>query len=173
MVVIPTGIISLPLSFLRNNIINSDTFQTWVGVVTPPAARAHVYNVDLGTLAADPDATIVSAMPFIIVDWADNFARVATAGGSRTQFSQEGELAMLFRAAIDPDDLDSVSDAAYAFLNPGGGIITDIESLAGVEGYLDIVSIRKEFGPHRPEEDESSSVGHYYEMSFLVEFEGL
>lgn len=160
MTVTPTGIISLPLHYLRQSIAASTTFQTWVGADDAEEALDNIYSV----------ATIVFTRPFAVVDWAKNFKRTKNAGGTRNHFEQSGELAMLFRGSIDPTHNDS--DAAFAFLNTVGAIISEIEELAGVADYLDIVSITLDQGPHRPGEDEAKTSGAFYEVVYRVEFAG-
>ena len=109
-------------------------------------------------------------LPFCLVDWGPNFRRRAAAGGARTHFEQEGDLAMLFRAGIDPAHDEET--AAWAFLNVIGAVIADMEELAGTAGYLDISAITRERGPYRPEEDEVKTAGDFYEAVYRVEWSG-
>jgi len=161
MSVSPTGMLSLPLHYLRLTVAGSSNFQTWVGAANATEALARVYPILTDTLT----------LPLAAVDFADNFRRSLFASDVRNWFKQEGDLAVLFRASIDSEHNEA--DAAYTFLNSVGAIISDMEALAGKPGYLDISGITVDAGPQRPLEDEKKTIGDFYEIIFRIEWQGI
>lgn len=225
----PTGLVSLPLQYLRKTIAASSTFQGWVGAAealesvhtrlvqvakaeanlaseqvasidvkergsgytSAPAVTVHgngtgatatasisggvvtsitVNNGGSGYTKASVEVA-VPTMPFAIADWAENFARVLESQGLRNYFAQDGDLIMLFRAAVDPSHTEQ--EAAFAFTNKIGAIIKEMEEKAGTAGYLDITEIALADGPQRPDEDEKATVGDFYQVVYRVGFVGL
>ena len=167
----PTGLLSKPLDYLRHTVAASTTFQTWTSSADEAAALAHVYPVEVVPSGADEPARIAAltaALPFAVVDWMPGARRVKIGGGSRNYFQTEGDLGLLFRAAISASD---AGDAAYDFLNKIGAIISEMEVKAGLPGYLDVSAFVVEEGPHRPEEKEAKVLGEYYEMLLRVAWE--
>lgn len=163
MPVAPTGMISLPLDYLRLTLADATAFRTWVGAANQAAALAKIYPIQ--------KASYTSAdLPLAVVDWAENFRRVKNAGGSRNWFEQEGDLSVIFRGAVNPAHDDA--DAAYTFLNSLGAILSEVETLAGKPGYLNITAISLQDGPSRPNEDEAKELGDFYQAVYRVEFMG-
>jgi len=168
MAVTPSGILSEPLGYLRDTIAASTAFQAWVGAADAAEAKESIY----------PVAARVASMPYCVIDWAENWARIADAGGTRNHFAGGGDLVMTFQAAI-ADGLGE-ADAAWTFMNNVGAVISDMEKLAGTDPYLNITEISKENGPVRPTEDEVQSatdaagnlIGDFYQATFRVVFEG-
>lgn len=161
MPVVPTGIFSLPLFYLRASISESPTFQTWTESANAEEALEHIF----------PVATESPDFPLCLIDWADNFKRGIVAGGSRNFFKQTGDLTMIFQNAVDP--VHGEADATYDFLNNVGAIISEMEAFAGQAGYLDIQSFALESGPTRPKIEEMESTGRdYFQIVFNVEYMG-
>jgi len=162
----PAGMISLPLKYLRDTVAASSTFQGWVGVANAEEAAERVHYV----------AVEGAQMPFALVDWEANFARRAEGGGTRYWFAGEGDLVLVFRAAVSSDD--DAGEAAVKFLNKCGGVIADMEAIAGTAGYLDISAIELLDPPSRPERDEKQAktaaggdlVGDFYQVAYRVAF---
>jgi len=171
--VTPTGIISLPLHYLRLTVAGSSSFQTWVGAEDAAGALAYVFGeeVEWGSDTAAAD----KLGPFAYVAWAENWARERYGVGDHNLFAQRGDLTLAFRAPIaaayqnaqDGSDYTGL-DAATAFGNTVGAIIAEMEVLAGTAGYLDIATIAMDGTPERATNDEADSVGHYYQVSFTI-----
>lgn len=228
MAVSPSGIISLPLSYLRTSISASTNFQTWTGTADAAAALSRIHIVEV--IPAKGTATITSGavasiavtvagtgytsaptvtitgdgasatatasvsggavttftvgaggtgytyakvnltrptMPLAIVDWADwNYSQDDGGGG----FTARGSLVVAFRASISSSH--DAADAAYTFINYCGLVLKDIAALADTAGYLDIRSIRKLRGPHRPLENEVQQLGDFYEAAYTIDHYG-
>ena len=160
MAVVASGVLSLPLKYLRDTLAASASFQAWVGAADASAALAKILVV-AGTTTGN----------YAVVDWADNWQREATAFGARNHFEQTGDLGVLLMQGTiggRPED-----EAAWTFLNTIGAIVAEMEALAGTPGYLDI----RRFGfisrPRRPETDEAQTDGDFYEAILRVEYGGL
>lgn len=165
----PTGMVSLPLHYLRETIAATSAFQTWTGTANKAAALAYVPVL----------VDTVGDLPVCAVGWGEGLARSVVAGGTHSHFVQEGDLSMLFLGAISGDHDEA--DAAYTFLNSIGAILADMEELAGTAGYLDIRGFVLDLGPRRANEDEKKAlrkaagglVGDYFQMGFAVEYGGI
>lgn len=161
MAIVPAGMISLPLSYLRATIAESAAFQSWTGTADAAAALLRIF----------PVATESVIYPLCLVDWADNFKRSMDAAGSRNYFRQDGDLAMIFMDIVDP--AHDETEASYDFMNKVGAVIDEMESYAGKPGYLDIQSIAIESGPMRPKLAEVESTAlDYYQVNLVVEYRG-
>ena len=116
------------------------------------------------------EVTLSIPMPFAVVDWDPNWARVAESGGSRAYFVQEGDLILWFRAAVSGSH--NTADAAYTFINTVGTILAEMEALAGLAGYLGITRISVIESFRRPMEDERKVLGDFYEVIYRISYEG-
>ena len=161
MSVAPSGMFSKPLHNLRLTVAGSSNFQTWVSAGNATAALARVY----------PIFSTSYTLPMAAVDFAENFQRSMHAGGARNWFTQEGDLALLFRGSVNA--AHDEADAAYTFLNTIGAVLSDMEALAGTAGYLNIISMILDEGPQRPLEDEKATIGDFYEVIFRVGYDGI
>lgn len=161
MAVAPTGMLSLPIDFLRNTVASSSTFQGWTSTANESAAKARVHAVNAAASATAPMA---------VVGWQPGYVRTKDGGGIRNHFTGNGPLFLLFRAGITESDN---ADAEYAFLNKVGAILSEMELVAGTATYLDTESVTLTDGPYRPEENEALGIGDYYEALFAVEFMSL
>jgi len=170
MAVAASGFVSKPLGYLRTTLAASSTFQTWTGAADATEALDYIYVVSTPTDDADDEANVPDA-PFALVDWGEDFARTAEADGARNHFVLSGSLALLLRGAVDADHDDA--DAAMTFLNAVGGIMADLEALAGTAGYLDIREMSFIERPARPGTDEAQTHGDFYQVIIRVEFAGI
>jgi hypothetical protein len=170
MPVTPSGHLSLPLSYLRNTIAASASFQSWTGTVDATAAAARVKIVEYPEASVEDPSAIV--LPIAVIDWAGVYERVMDAAGTRNWFDARGALSIMFRSKITDTD---PGDAAFTHLNNVGAIWADLENLAGTAtastSYLDITAIRKVRGPERPTLKEVTALGYDFYQTFLeVEF---
>jgi hypothetical protein len=159
----PSGILSLPLSYLRLTLADVTAFRTWAGASDQAAALALIYV----------EATTSFATKAALVTWGNGFRRSKNAGGSRAFFQQSGDLQLIFRESISLSSVPTIQDAAYTVLNNLGGIITGMEALAGTAGYLDIREIALANGPYRLQDSEKAAKQvDFWETVFRVEYEG-
>ena len=159
MTVTPSGMLSLPLNYLKLTLAASSTFQAMVSAADAAAALAFIHPVQTD-----------EQPPFAVLDWDPGWRRTAIAGGSRNVFQQDGTLTLLLRAMIDGEHDEE--EAAYTFINDVGDIIADMEELAGTAGFLNITTISITDGPSRPTADEVTALGYdFYEIILSIAFE--
>jgi len=163
MAVAPTGMLSLPLSYLRAAISASSNFQTLVGAANAAAALAYIHVAEYESDTPAP--------PFAVVAWGDDAQVEATSGGTRDRFTRTGSLIVILRTAVDADH--SSQDAAYTFLNVAGAILNDVMALSGTAGYPSIKTISPLLPPSRPHEDEKASYGDFFEAAWRIEYWGI
>lgn len=157
----PAGIVSLPLKYLRDTIAASATFQTWVGALNATEALGSIHYVAV----AEADATL----PLAVVDWGRTVEWDAQALGSRREFLQEGELALLFRAGVTSSADDQLGEEGIVFMNKVGAVILEMLQLSGQATYLDIV--RVQLGDYeRPTEDEAKTAGDFVQVLAVVRY---
>jgi len=229
--VTPTGILSLPLNYLRLTVAGSSTFRTWVGAASAAAALGYVHPVEVigaageVTLAAGAFSTVslvrggagydaapavtvegdgtgatvtaaVSAgavtgftvtaggsgygekalvyvappdLPYAVVDFAEDWSHSAIASGARTHFDDSGDLLVWFFGAVNA--AHDPADAWNTFGNAVGGIIGDMDLLAGTAGYLDISQITWAEHPARPTAREvAGGITDHYRCALRVAY---
>jgi len=167
-VITPSSILSGPLDYLRETLANSGNFQSLVDAVDADAALAYIKIVKTDDMTT----------PWAVVDWSENFNINQISGGARNHYMSDGSLALILREAITESDFD---DAAISFMNKAGAILVDLAELGGTAGYLDWTTLRKEYGPIRPNQkrqktqtdSEGVELGNFYEIMFLVDFRGI
>lgn len=152
------GMFSLPLDYLRDMLANSSNFQTWTTTLNATAAKARTHVIG----AAD-----TATLPLAVVGWA-SFERESTSGGSRNFFEGGGPIALLFVAAAGAD---TEENEGFTFVNDIGGILADVEALAGQAGYLDIKRISlEEIWRTEPDEDRAQTDDDQWHAQFMIEF---
>lgn len=159
MAVSPSGILSLPLDYLRTTIANSSTFRTWTSSASVAAAKARVYLVE----SAAP------TYPFALVGWKDGMQLDSEEGGARNFFRQDGSLELLFRSQVS-DAFDS--DDVYSHLNNVGAILQEMAALAGQAGYLDIRRMTAEASLQEASRIEQKTATHFLQSVYVIEFGG-
>jgi len=158
MAVSPTGIESTVLDTFRTTLATSDTFQTWVGVETVAAAKARIYPVK--------ETAGNYTLPCAVIDVGPIDRNPIAVGISE----QRGSIEVLFMASVDSEHDDD--DAAYAFLNQTGAVISDVEALVGTGGYTNITGVRRPEKPQRTSEDEAAPLGDAYLAQYTVDYWG-
>jgi len=156
-----SGPLSLPLENLRALLAASSNFQSWVGAANAEEAKASIHLVAVeGT----------PSRPFALIAQGDSWEREASADGAKKHFEASGELFLLFEADISEPYQGDPRDAELEFTNAVGAIVSDMESLAGSDGYLAVRRIGLKEGPARSQGDEKSGSGDYYQIIFSVEW---
>lgn len=156
MSVTPTGILSLPLSYLRATLAGSATFQSWTGAADADAALAFILPVLAKPEDIDP--------PFIVLDW-QSFTRNKQAD---SHFNTAGTLQIAIIGPIDQAHEDA--DAAFEFLNKVGAILAEAEALAPQPDYLNWDSLALT-SLDRPSDQERQSSGDFYQAMFTLTYE--
>lgn len=128
MPVTPSGILSLPLDYLRDLIAAVTAFQTWTSTASAAAAKARIHVQLLNA------ANIVR--PFAVVGFGPGTVFTPPSLGA---FGQHNLHLMLESAAITAGT--SHQDAVFQFLNDTGPIIEGAANLAGTPGYLFVQQI--------------------------------
>jgi hypothetical protein len=157
----PSGILSLPLSYLRASLSNSSTFRTWTSTANPAAALARIhYGRAAGT----------ATLPLAIVAPSGVFARTRPAVGHWEYAVPTLDLS--FRASITPGTADA--DAVLDLYNTVGACMTDIEALADTAGCLSMTAwrIQNDVFIVRADDDEGQVIGEHYGITVTVDYEG-
>ena len=167
MAVAPTGPMGLTMQNLRDLVAASTSFQDWIGATGTPAEKLAAAKARIYMVAEDSPALPCGYVRFASpADWRS----FAVAGGAVLHFSHGGTLQLAFEATV-ASGLDD-DDAEITFFNNVDAVISDIEDLAGSDGYFAARSIEVFRGPIRASADESHSTGDYYQMVFNVAFGG-
>lgn len=132
----PLGEWSLAMSYLKNLLAYSPTFQTWVGATEPTeaarvvTAKTHIYETGFGKDEAG--VAVASLRPYAIVVEGDpaDWRRNAQTGGARHHFLGAGALDVFFEADVDSGD-NTVAKAERAFKNKIGVIVAEMEERCG------------------------------------------
>ena len=143
MPVAPANPISKALYYLGLTLADAAAFRTWVGAINQAEALAHIYEQALPDPAAGAAHTrseLEGYRPFaiIFVDAEEGFAFDRDAYGGAADFAHRGALWIMLEQTVDTQLTAAESDRDW--LNALGGIINDMEELAGQAGYLDIAS---------------------------------
>jgi len=160
MAVTPTGIASLPLKHLRDQLSESSAFQAEVGAANAAAALAFIHYV----------ASATTAPPLAVVDFGDRLSFARQARGSRNFPLQQGEVFLTLRFAITAGDTEA--EAGLRFMNVVGAIVADLWGTAGRAGFLDLDQVVQESPPSRPPVKEAKSKGDFYQVTFVLGYEG-
>ena len=154
----PSGMMSLPISYLREMIANSSSFRTWTGTadVTEAKTRIHVSRT--------PES---ATKPLAVIGFASDWSRRQEEQGV---FFQENGLELMFQASFSSSD--SEIDSAYEFMNNVGAVMTDLEESVGTAGFLNMVEWSIEEGPERPEINEEQTAGYTYTVILRITYDG-
>ena len=162
------GSLSLPLEHLESIVSFSSTFQTWVGEITPAAAKAHFF------MASMLGAAVKAGRPFAFADIGEEFAKRKVAGGGNNVYIEEGGLYLLFEGAVPVEYKDNQRDAQMNFTNTVGQIIDDIAALSGGEDvpsgtcFYNITEINMISPPMRSEKKIRKKEGDYFEIWYNI-----
>jgi len=158
MAVTPTGMLSLPVSYLQTTVANSATFRTWTGTANPTAALARIH---VGRAAG------TATHPLACVGFANGFNRTSD---SLDVWEQNNTLQLMFR-----DDFSSAlneQDAYYTFSNQVGAIMLEMEALFNDAGYLDVFEWSIITGPSRTKDNEAQTLGNFFEVIIECKYGG-
>ena len=163
MVTAATGNESLLLENWENIIANSSTFQAWVGEITAAPAKNHIYLFQ----SAPTDVR-----PLAIIGFEEEPSGDAIAGGTRIIFDLKAAMWVEFQADIV--DTDSPKDSYFEFTNETGGIVEDIQLLAGTGtpledggGALNITNIGRK-GIGRANIKRKVKEGEFYAAQYVA-----
>ena len=172
----PSGPMSLAKQRLRVLLANSSTWQTWTGTANATAALETIY---INALAPPPNknkytlAQLEALRPFAIVETSESggFKKDAIAGGIGFVFDESGQIVLSIEANTAEGDVDDPSEAMIKFENNLGNVISEMATLAGTTGtinvdsnpnYLNVNEISVEMGPMRSVEDVKNTEGDFH-----------
>lgn len=165
MAVSPSGILSLPLYYLRQSLAASTNFQTWVGVETAAAALAYIHYF----------GTASETRPFATIGYSDEWSREIISRGARHYFQSTGNpLALTFDADINSEH--DLNDALFTFTNTVGAVMADMEALAGTGNYLAITNYRMIRPPtrcHREQRESDDSALDIWQCDWQINYDGI
>lgn len=135
MPVTATGIFSLPLYYGRKTLAGAATFRSLVGAVDATAAEKWIFEGEVDeNLVTDESPRAIMA-----IDSGHRFSRISTTG-----WQGQGPLLMVLEVPTPAKYRDSRRDARVWWLNTVGAIIAEMQALAGVAGYLNIIEFAEE-----------------------------
>lgn len=165
-----SGALKGPLDNAETLIANSSTFQTWTGAANATAAKAfiHLQVEDESNISRDSNGNLTK--PYTLVEIIPGFTAEAIATG--LTYSPSGQLNVYFMAPIASGEQAeaSVATAFTSFWTNVDGVIDDIIGIAGTDAYLNVTTIRLEEGPHKNDEDERRTKGHYFWVQFVFDW---
>ena len=152
MTVAGTGAICLPLENLKTLLANCAAFQTWTSTADATAAAARI--------ALFAEAASGRTLPDSVIFWgADNdIGSNKIAGGAGNSYDRQGTADIFFTSDIATtyaDYEDTLDELMVAFLNDVGGIMDDMDELAGTDEYLNVTGWQKVSGPTRSGKEET------------------
>jgi hypothetical protein len=129
----PTGIVSLPLYYAQQTLAASATFQGLMQVSSPAAAAAKVF---FGETDENADG---DARPRALIDHIEDidFEKITTTG-----LLGNGTVECIIEVPTPPQYAGIVRDARTWFYNQLGAVLSEMFALAGVGGYLNILSYK-------------------------------
>lgn len=157
----PSGIMSLPLAHLQTLIAASATFQSWVGAADAAAAKNSIHLINV------PDTVLTR--PFALIGFGEKWKAQKTA---EFFHDKRGELFLVFEADVAEIDQASEADAVFAFMNQVGAVISHMLSMAGNNGYLNVIEAEMLAPPVRIT-SEDNEFEDYYTVEFTVVWGGL
>lgn len=158
----PTGMLSLPLSYLRDALADCAAFQAWTGAANATEAKGSIAYVS---------APSSLDLPFAVVGFGPSDHALRGRGGLRNAFDSSGDLRLDFWGSVASSDLADEGDEALGFLSTVGAILGELLELAGQAGYLDIVGVSVG-EPMRPAEEEAQTSGDFHLLRCVVRYQG-
>lgn len=159
MAVSPSGMLSLPVDYLRSTVAASSTFQTWTGTANAAAAKARVH---LGRAAAN------ATHPLACVGFSNGFRRFSD---DLDVWQQDNVLELMFRN--DFSSSLNEADAYYTFANQIGAIMADMEAIFNDAGYLDVFDWNIVDGPARTDDNDEQVMGYFFEVIIECRYGGV
>lgn len=145
----PTASAMLAMSYLRDMIAASSTFQTWVGADDAAEAAASVWYESLPLPGSNAEvyssAEVAGYWPYAIIGIEDYYIRPTAAAGSE----QDGGAFVVELCGLADDSSNDPSETALKFGNVVFQIIADVMGLREQASYLDISGVQLMDGPTR------------------------
>lgn len=155
---IPSGHWSLALTNLQELLANVTAFQTWVGEITPEAAKDHIYLI----------ASESAVRPFALISQGDAFGFRAIGGGVTEHYYAHGSLKLRFSGAVSTPYINDAKNAELEYTNAIGAILQGMVEMSGEDAYMLFYNLDKIYGPQRNARDERNSSGEYFDSEFNV-----
>jgi hypothetical protein len=175
--VVATGALSIPMGALEALLSNSGNWQTWTSAANAAAALAFIHQEGVTYPASNDEYTaaeLSGLRPFALIDTdpEDGFTGVRIGSGPRHAWQNAGSLILVLEDDIASSDKDLFEDAGRKFKNNVGGVIDDIQTLAGesASGYLNVIQIDLIELNRSEEEDESVVTGMIFQAVFRLKW---
>lgn len=161
--VVPAGILSLPLSRLRNMLADCPAWRTWCGAANAAAALEFISIVDRENASGT----------FAIVDLPDEFESQMEAAGAQNLLYDRGSLMLIVQADVPAEyagrERQDEINAALDFSNNLGAVLGELGDRAGTADFLNIDRIRlMSPGIQRVDRKFKESLGDYHNAALMV-----
>ena len=152
--IMPAGLLSIPLDRAQHTLAKSIAFQTWVGVTNENDALPFIHMMQTAE---------ETAAPFCILDLGDELERTRTSVHNGSPFEPSGQIIAYFRHLV-PEGT-SAHDAVYGFTNILGALWADLEAMAGQPNTIGIYKINLLTPPTRILSDRRNYAGDLFECA--------
>ena len=165
----PSGILSLPMKYLRDSLADCAAFRTFAGAADQAAALARIHYFEL-TPPADVEAytkaEITALRPYAIVATQDRngFSAELDGASDHFEFADSGRLWLYVARTVAGDQPE------LEFCNHLGAIVAGLCKLAGQAGYLALTEISLEAGPFRGHHDLDPTEGIEQIAVFSIDY---
>ncbi len=158
-----TSTLALAKSSLRSMVAASAAFQAAVGAVDAAHALDKVY---LSAAQAKDDREFASLRPFAVVGTHAEISFLADEGGTKNYLRPRGGILLY----LTQNDLfaDDAADSSVAFDNFAGGVIDDLQGLAGLDDNLAITELHLEDWYHSSMDRQKSQTPFWYAIVRVV-----
>lgn len=169
----PAGPLSLPLSHCRTLIAACPSFQTWAGAASAADAEAFIHLVGPPPPAnrkAYTPAELAALRPLVIVDSPPSSAPAYESRRIALKtYRPGGRLFVTFEDDVLAEDAQDFEETKLRYLNHLGGVISDIEDLAGTANYLSVLSLHQSW-IRRAAKSEVPTQGDYIVGALMIEW---
>jgi hypothetical protein len=170
----PSGLISLPESYLAATIAACAQWQTMTGKDSADAA-ASIYFDALPAPPNDKDAfgpeQFAELRPFVLIESdEDTGGTIAHAAmGTSFDYMLRGRLKGLIEQRVDPQIAHDNAEVLRRFKNECGALFLQMLDLAGQAGYLAITTLTYR-GPLRAHPDLAKDEGDHVALFFTIDW---
>jgi hypothetical protein len=172
----PLGPMSIALETARTQLCACTTYQAFLGVATPAAAKAKTYLAGLPYPEDKAEYTVEdwegSLRPYGIIYQATiggfntrRSALYAQTESGRFYIELEIGVPTVYQPSLSVAAIDLTTDFESGdrwIINHIGQIASEFMGLSGSAGYLDVSSVTVAMGPSREQPNEEQASGYFY-----------
>ena len=151
------GILTGPLTALRDLLAGCPAFQAWVGATDAAAARARIH-----LLETSPDPPL----PLALIDVGDGFERERVSLTDGRPFAQRGTLTLYLQEAVAAEADEAT--AALGVCRRLGQVWDELERRSGGPGGLTITGISLLAAPTRVPSERRDVTGDTYDAALAI-----